>query len=63
MVLKLEPLSLPFLSWTLYDYEEIPWQVAGRAPWKRKPQGSFGLLKADGSMKPAAKPFLELLEK
>jgi hypothetical protein len=55
--------ALPFMSWTLYDYPEVPWQVAGRAPWKRNPQRQFGLLDVEGRIKPSGKAYSEFLQK
>ena len=37
-----------FLSWTLYDFEAIPDQVAGRLPWRKAKQRYFGLIGVDG---------------
>ncbi|MGN6419555.1 MAG: glycoside hydrolase 5 family protein [Pseudobacter sp.] len=46
-----------YLVWTLYDFSEVPAGVAGRLPWRRKPQGYFGILHSDGRPKPAAALF------
>jgi hypothetical protein len=42
------------LAWTLYDFEHVPGNVAGRLPWQTGPQSRLGVLRADGSAKPAA---------
>ena len=51
--------KLPFFSWTLYDYEAIPTSVAGRYPWRRNKQKSFGLYHPDATLKPAGLLFKE----
>lgn len=42
------------LAWTLYDFTQVPANVAGRWPWQTGPQQKLGVLRADGSAKPAA---------
>ena len=42
------------LSWTLYDFEHVPTNVVGHAPWKTGPEYYYGLLRTDGSVKPVA---------
>ncbi len=37
-----------FLSWTLYDFEHIPNQVAGPYPWRKQKQQYFGLIDKNG---------------
>jgi uncharacterized protein YndB with AHSA1/START domain len=44
-----------YLAWTLLDYGYVPPQVVGRAPWRRNPQHWMGIVRADGSLKPAAR--------
>jgi hypothetical protein len=44
--------NIPYLCWTLYDYPEVPKEIAGPLPWKRIPQQHYGLLRADGTTKP-----------
>jgi hypothetical protein len=46
--------SAGFLAWTLYDFDAVPPQVAGRFPWQTGPQRYLGVLRADGTPKPAA---------
>lgn len=36
--------SIHYLSWTLYDFEEIPNRVAGRLPWRKNKQAFFGII-------------------
>jgi hypothetical protein len=40
--------SVPFMSWTLYDFDEIPNQVLGTLPWRTNPQKKFGFLSNTG---------------
>lgn len=47
----LEKEQLPFLFWTLYDFEEIPTSVVGRLPWRKQRQQYFGIRDADGQPK------------
>ncbi|MDH3381433.1 MAG: cellulase family glycosylhydrolase [Flavobacteriaceae bacterium] len=50
-ILKKE--SLAFMSWGLYDFNQIPTSVAGRLPWRSKKQKYFGFIDAQGIPKPA----------
>lgn len=45
--------SVNFLSWTLYDFTEIPDQVAGAYPWRKNKQSHFGLINNIGERKKA----------
>lgn len=45
--------SLAFLSWGLYDFEEIPSKVAGSYPWRKSNQKYFGFIDKNGQQKPA----------
>ncbi|MCB4807985.1 glycosyl hydrolase family 5 [Tamlana sp. 62-3] len=47
--------NLQFMSWTLYDFVEIPKEVVGRLPWKKRVQGNFGFINQNGETKPAFK--------
>ena len=47
--------NIPFMSWTLYDFEEIPKEVVGRLPWRQNAQKNFGFLDENGNKKPAFK--------
>ncbi|MBT8281339.1 MAG: glycosyl hydrolase family 5, partial [Muriicola sp.] len=53
MVSQFEKGQISFLSWTLYDFEDIPVDVVGRLPWRRAPQKRYGLMGSDGRIKPA----------
>jgi hypothetical protein len=46
--------STGHLAWTLYDFTNVPATVAGRWPWQTGPQAYLGIIRADGSEKPAA---------
>ncbi|MBT8210041.1 MAG: cellulase family glycosylhydrolase [Eudoraea sp.] len=50
-VLKQE--NIHSLLWTLHDFEEIPDGVVGKLPWRKGQQKHFGLLRSDGTKKPA----------
>jgi|TARA_B110000238_G_scaffold81983_1_gene90254 endo-1,4-beta-mannosidase len=43
--------AVPFMSWTLYDYDVIPNQVLGTLPWRTNPQKKFGFLSNVGAEK------------
>lgn len=45
--------TLGYLVWTLYDFDEVP-LAEFRYPWQRGAQANMGLLRRDGSAKPAA---------
>ena len=45
--------KIHFMSWTLYDFKEVPKSVVGRLPWRTNPQKKFGFLDAKGQRKPA----------
>jgi len=40
--------SINYLSWTLFDFGEIPSRVAGKLPWRKNKQAFFGLIDIDG---------------
>lgn len=40
--------------WTLYDFPKVDATVVGGSPWVKRLQSAFGILRADGSEKPAA---------
>ncbi len=46
-------LDLPFLSWTLYDFKEVPTDVVGSLPWRRQVQKRYGFIDKSGQKKPA----------
>lgn len=47
--------DLPFMSWTLYDFSEIPKEVVGRLPWRQNAQKHFGFINEEGVKKPSFK--------
>ena len=51
----LEKNNIQFISWTLYDFEEIPTAVTGLLPWRRNPQKEYGFIDVNGKKKPAFK--------
>lgn len=46
--------SVGYMAWTLHDFDHAPPDVAGGWPWQTGPQRHLGVLRADGSAKPAA---------
>ena len=56
-VLKSE--NLPYMAWTLFDFEQVPKQVIGSYPWRKQPQKYYGLIDTEGKKKKAYKTFLE----
>ncbi|WP_299338962.1 cellulase family glycosylhydrolase [uncultured Psychroserpens sp.] len=47
--------NLQFMSWTLYDFENIPKDVVGKLPWRRHTQKQFGFINKNGAKKSAFK--------
>jgi len=47
--------DIPFISWTLYDFESIPDGVVGKLPWRKNAQKYFGFINKDGKNKPSFK--------
>ncbi|MFC2109050.1 glycoside hydrolase family 2 TIM barrel-domain containing protein [Bacteroidota bacterium] len=47
--------DIQFLSWTLYDYKNIPTAVVGRLPWRKNAQKKFGFIDNDGKPKKSFK--------
>ena len=45
--------QLQFLSWTLYDFNNIPKEVVGRLPWRKNNQKYFGFINHSGDKKKA----------
>lgn len=43
--------DIQFLSWTLYDYKNIPTAVVGRLPWRKYAQKKFGFIDDHGKPK------------
>lgn len=49
--------SIPYLAWTLYDFQQVPKQVVGSRPWRKAPQRHYGILNEDGKPKKAFREF------
>ncbi|WP_159020095.1 cellulase family glycosylhydrolase [Algibacter sp. L3A6] len=45
--------DIAFISWTLYDFTEVPKEVVGRLPWRKRAQEHFGFINKNGETKPA----------
>ncbi len=45
--------NINYLSWTLYDFEEVPGTVVGNLPWVKHKQKYFGFIDRGGNKKPA----------
>nr|WP_106792770.1 cellulase family glycosylhydrolase [Aquimarina sp. Aq78] len=45
--------NIHYLSWTLYDFDEVPSGVVGKLPWRKHKQKYFGFIDRDGNKKPA----------
>jgi hypothetical protein len=43
--------KIPFMSWTLYDFDVVPKEVLGRLPWRTNPQKKFGFITSSGAKK------------
>lgn len=43
--------QLHYGIWTLYDFKNVPSNVAGRVPWKKNPQKYYGLIDSKGRNK------------
>lgn len=43
--------NIPFMSWTLYDFDIVPKEVLGRLPWRTNPQKKFGFISNTGEKK------------
>lgn len=47
--------KLQFMSWTLYDFVDVPTAVVGRRPWRRNTQKKFGFINKNGVKKASFK--------
>ncbi len=45
--------NIHYLSWTLYDFEEVPTSVVGSLPWRKHKQKHFGFIDSKGNKKKA----------
>lgn len=43
--------DMHYAVWTLYDFKNIPSNVAGRWPWQKGPQKAYGLISGDDKAK------------
>ena len=47
--------NLQFMSWTLYDFTDVPTDVVGSRPWRRNTQKRFGFIDNNGAKKASFK--------
>ncbi|WP_452227158.1 glycoside hydrolase family 2 TIM barrel-domain containing protein [Lacinutrix cladophorae] len=47
--------KLQFMSWTLYDFVDVPKAVVGSRPWRRNTQKHFGFIDKNGAKKASFK--------
>ena len=47
--------NIQYMSWTLYDFIDIPNEVTGRLPWRKKAQKYFGFIDKNNNQKKAFK--------
>ncbi|EDP71257.1 hypothetical protein FBALC1_02197 [Flavobacteriales bacterium ALC-1] len=47
--------DISYMSWTLYDFVEIPKEVVGRLPWRQNAQKHFGFIDESGNKKSSFK--------
>ncbi|MFK7834094.1 MAG: cellulase family glycosylhydrolase [Winogradskyella sp.] len=47
--------NISFMSWTLYDFDDIPKEVVGRLPWRQNAQKHFGFIDEEGNNKASFK--------
>jgi len=45
--------NIHYLSWTLYDFENVPSSVSGKFPWRKHKQKHFGFIDHKGNTKEA----------
>lgn len=50
---EMEINNLPYLLWTLHDFDDIPTEVFGYKKWAHSKQKYFGLIDKNGKKKPA----------
>ncbi|WP_040247275.1 glycoside hydrolase family 2 TIM barrel-domain containing protein [Psychroserpens mesophilus] len=43
--------NMQYMSWTLYDFTEIPKEVVGRLPWRKNAQKHYGFIDKKGNEK------------
>ncbi|WP_299434727.1 cellulase family glycosylhydrolase [uncultured Aquimarina sp.] len=47
--------NIHYLFWTLYDFDNVPTDVAGNLPWRKHKQKYFGVIDVEGNRKEASK--------
>ncbi|MCA0132595.1 glycoside hydrolase family 2 TIM barrel-domain containing protein [Winogradskyella alexanderae] len=47
--------GIPYMSWTLYDFTEVPKEVVGGLPWRKNAQKHFGFIDKNGLKKASFK--------
>ncbi|OUR94594.1 glycosyl hydrolase family 5 [Flavobacteriales bacterium 34_180_T64] len=50
-----DALNIQYMSWTLYDFNNIPKEAVGRLPWRKNAQKRFGFIDKNGRKKGAFK--------
>ncbi len=45
--------NIHFMSWTLYDFKNVPTSVVGNLPWRRSFQKRYGFIDTKGNRKPS----------
>ena len=55
----LEEERVPYVFWTLYDFESVPNSVVGRIPWRKAQQKHFGLLDTEKRQKKAHRSLVQ----
>ncbi|MBD1259658.1 cellulase family glycosylhydrolase [Maribacter polysiphoniae] len=55
MQVTLKNENLPYLFWTMHDFDHIPTGVVGRLPWRKQRQKYFGFMDIEGKQKAAFK--------
>ena len=51
--------AVPYLFWTLYDFEAVPNAVVGSLPWRKAQQKHFGLFDTENRQKKAYQSLVE----
>ena len=50
--------DLQFMSWTLYDFVDVPKEVVGKLPWRKNAQKQFGFINKNGQKRKRLNIFL-----
>ncbi len=59
MQLKQSDQAQGVFVWTLHDFDHVGREVVGALPWRQAQQKHFGLIRADGTARPAATIFAQ----